>query len=114
VFDVTPYAEALTRYFLRHPLSSSLPRKFKIAFEGCSVDHALPASTTSAGSRRRATATAGASGVPGRRRRRHGDDDAGRRALVRVPAGGQMLDAAEAILRVFHAWATTSTSTRTG
>src|SRR6266576_3673703 len=28
-FDVTPYAEALTRHFLRHPLSSSLPRKFK-------------------------------------------------------------------------------------
>jgi sulfite reductase (NADPH) hemoprotein beta-component len=41
VFDVTPYAEALTRYFLRHPLSASLPRKFKIAFEGCSADHAL-------------------------------------------------------------------------
>jgi len=40
VFDVTPYAEALTRYFLRHPLSSSLPRKFKIAFEGCPTDHA--------------------------------------------------------------------------
>src|SRR5204862_2943819 len=29
VFDVTPYAEAMTRYLLRHPLSSSLPRKFK-------------------------------------------------------------------------------------
>ncbi len=26
-FDVTPYAEALTRYLLRHPLSSRLPRK---------------------------------------------------------------------------------------
>ena len=38
-FDVTPYAEALTRYLLRHPLSSVLPRKFKIAFEGCSEDH---------------------------------------------------------------------------
>jgi len=38
-FDVTPYAEAMTRYLLRHPLSSSLPRKFKIAFEGCPVDH---------------------------------------------------------------------------
>lgn len=38
-FDVTPYAEALTRFLLRHPLSSSLPRKFKIAFEGCSHDH---------------------------------------------------------------------------
>jgi len=38
-FDVTPYAEALTRYLLRHPLSSTLPRKFKIAFEGCAADH---------------------------------------------------------------------------
>src|SRR5688572_11210921 len=43
VFDVTPYAEALTRYLLRHPLSSALPRKFKIAFEGCAQDHALAA-----------------------------------------------------------------------
>lgn len=39
VFDVTPYAEALTRYLLRHPLSSKLPRKFKIGFEGCAEDH---------------------------------------------------------------------------
>jgi sulfite reductase (NADPH) hemoprotein beta-component len=38
-FDVTPYAEALTRFLLRHPLSSTLPRKFKIAFEGCAADH---------------------------------------------------------------------------
>ena len=38
-FDITPYAEALTRYLLRHPLSSTLPRKFKIAFEGCATDH---------------------------------------------------------------------------
>jgi sulfite reductase (NADPH) hemoprotein beta-component len=39
IFDVTPYAEALTRFLLRHRLSSTLPRKFKIAFEGCRVDH---------------------------------------------------------------------------
>src|SRR5262245_5076469 len=39
-FDVTPYAEALTRHFLRHSLSASLPRKLKIAFEGCREDHA--------------------------------------------------------------------------
>src|SRR5262247_3188849 len=39
LFDITPYAEALTRYLLRHRLSSTLPRKFKIAFEGCTVDH---------------------------------------------------------------------------
>jgi sulfite reductase (NADPH) hemoprotein beta-component len=34
-FDSTPYAEAVTRHLLRGPLSSSLPRKFKIAFGGC-------------------------------------------------------------------------------
>jgi sulfite reductase beta subunit-like hemoprotein len=43
VFDVTPYAETMTRYFLRHPLADKLPRKFKIAFEGCPQDHALAA-----------------------------------------------------------------------
>ena len=39
VFDVTPYADAVTRFLLRHRLSSTLPRKFKIAFEGCADDH---------------------------------------------------------------------------
>ncbi|RTI13763.1 nitrite/sulfite reductase [Thermus scotoductus] len=39
-FDVTPYAEATYRYFLRHPVGQNLPRKFKIAFEGCPTDHA--------------------------------------------------------------------------
>lgn len=39
VFDPTPYAEAATRHFLRHPLASALPRKFKLAFEGCRTDH---------------------------------------------------------------------------
>jgi sulfite reductase beta subunit-like hemoprotein len=42
-FDVTPYAEAVVRLFLRHPLSSSLPRKFKIAFSGCGTDCAFGA-----------------------------------------------------------------------
>jgi sulfite reductase beta subunit-like hemoprotein len=42
-FDVTPYAEETTRYFLGHPLAASLPRKFKIAFEGCKEDHAVTA-----------------------------------------------------------------------
>src|SRR5579859_2049262 len=42
-FDVSPYAEATVRLFLRHPLSSSLPRKFKIAFSGCGTDCAFGA-----------------------------------------------------------------------
>jgi len=40
VFDVTPYADAVSRYFLRNPIAQNLPRKFKIAFEGCREDHA--------------------------------------------------------------------------
>ena len=39
-FDVAPYADAVSRYFLRNPLNQNLPRKFKIAFEGCPTDHA--------------------------------------------------------------------------
>jgi sulfite reductase (NADPH) hemoprotein beta-component len=42
-FDVTPYSEALTRFLLRHRLSATLPRKFKIAFEGCPEDHVATA-----------------------------------------------------------------------
>jgi sulfite reductase (NADPH) hemoprotein beta-component len=41
VFDVTPYAEGMTRFLLRHTLSSTLPRKFKISFEGCREDHVM-------------------------------------------------------------------------
>ena len=37
-FDVTPYAEAVTRHFLRGPLGSGLPRKFKISASGCADD----------------------------------------------------------------------------
>ena len=37
-FDVTPYALATTRFFLRHPEFHDLPRKFKIAFSGCAND----------------------------------------------------------------------------
>ena len=41
LFDVTPYADLLSLYFLRHPVCQNLPRKFKIAFEGSEkLDHA--------------------------------------------------------------------------
>ncbi len=43
VFDVTKHAFAVTRHFLRNPASQKLPRKFKIAFEGCPEDHAKTA-----------------------------------------------------------------------
>ncbi len=41
VFDVSPYAIALTEYFLKHPKALTLPRKYKIAFSGCSDDCSL-------------------------------------------------------------------------
>ena len=41
LFDVTPYALAITRHFLRNPLSQSLPRKFKISVSGCRHDCAM-------------------------------------------------------------------------
>ena len=39
-FDVTPYAGAFVRYFVRNELSQLLPRKFKVAFSGSDVDEA--------------------------------------------------------------------------
>ena len=37
-FDVTPYILAVHEYFLFNPLNLTLPRKFKIAVEGCPLD----------------------------------------------------------------------------
>ena len=99
IFDVTPYAEAMTRYFLRHPLSASLPRKFKIAFEGCPEDHAV-AAIHDIGWRARV--------VNGRRGFRV---TVGGGTAILVNTGAllydflpveEMLDVAEAIIRVFH------------
>jgi len=42
VFDVTPYAHALTYYFLRNPVCQNLPRKFKVAFDGGGVVTSYP------------------------------------------------------------------------
>jgi sulfite reductase (ferredoxin) len=41
-FDVSPYAAAATRYFLRNPMNQTLPRKFKVSFSGCRRGCALP------------------------------------------------------------------------
>ncbi|HEY5011843.1 MAG TPA: nitrite/sulfite reductase [Acidimicrobiia bacterium] len=38
VLDITPWAEATARYFLRSPYAQRLPRKFKINFSGCATD----------------------------------------------------------------------------
>src|SRR5687768_1745395 len=99
IFDPTPFAEAMTRYFLRHPLSGVLPRKFKIAFEGCRVDHAY-ASINDIGWRARiqdgrkgfrVTVAGGTSIMP----------VSGYVLYEFVPVE-EMFEVAEAVVRVFH------------
>ena len=40
-FDVSPYADAVFKYFLRNPICQELGRKFKISFSGTNKDLAL-------------------------------------------------------------------------
>ncbi len=99
IFDPSRYAETLTRYFLRHPLSGVLPRKFKIAFEGCAEDHAVTA-INDIGWRARivdgrkgwkVTVAGGTSILP-----------VSGYVLYEFLPVEQMLEVAEAIVRVFH------------
>jgi sulfite reductase beta subunit-like hemoprotein len=104
VFDPTPYAEAATRHFLRHPLANALPRKLKIAFEGCATDHvATPihdlgfrAAVREVGGRTergfRVTAAGGTSSLC----------TSGLLLVDFLPAA-DVLALAEAVVRVFHA-----------
>ncbi len=103
VFDVTPYAEALTRYLLRHPLAAVLPRKFKIAFEGCATDHAFASINDLGWIARieshegrptrgfRLVVGGGTSILP-----------TNAKALFEFLPASAMFDVAEAILRVYH------------
>jgi sulfite reductase (NADPH) hemoprotein beta-component len=99
-FDVSPYAEALTRFLLRHRLSSTLPRKFKIAFEGCAEDHVATAINDLG-----FFAELGPAGERGFRAL------AGGGTAIMCKSGGllhqflpaaELLRVAEAVLRVFH------------
>jgi sulfite reductase beta subunit-like hemoprotein len=99
VFDVTPYAETLARHLLRHPLGSGLPRKFKMAFEGCPVDHASTAIndigwTARVRDRRRGfrVTVAGGTSIMAR---------SGQELYAFLPAG-EILSVTEAVLRVFQ------------
>ena len=40
-FDVSPYADALFRYFLRNPICQEMGRKFKVSFSGTDEDTGL-------------------------------------------------------------------------
>jgi sulfite reductase beta subunit-like hemoprotein len=41
LFDLTPYAGAYVRYFVRHPTTQAMPRKIKTAFDGGPQDRAI-------------------------------------------------------------------------
>ncbi len=41
LFDMTPYAGAYVRYFVRHPTTQAMPRKIKTAFDGGPSDRAI-------------------------------------------------------------------------
>jgi sulfite reductase beta subunit-like hemoprotein len=41
LFDLTPYAGAYVRYFVRHPITQLMPRKVKTAFNAAPEDRAL-------------------------------------------------------------------------
>src|ERR1700734_2528579 len=41
LFDLTPYAGAYARYFVRHPTTQGMPRKIKTAFDGSPRDRAI-------------------------------------------------------------------------
>lgn len=99
-FDTTPHAEAMTRHLLRGPLSSTLPRKFKIAFGGCCGfdctatainDLGFLATTRDGRPGFRFTIGGGTATLP----------RSGFAAEEFLPAE-QILEAAEAVVRVFH------------
>src|SRR5204863_10045586 len=41
LFDITSYAGAYVRYFVRHPTTQAMPRKFKTAFAATDEDNAI-------------------------------------------------------------------------
>ena len=41
LFDITPYAGAYVRYFVRHPTTQAMPRKVKTAFAATDDDNAI-------------------------------------------------------------------------
>ena len=103
VFDPTPYAEAVTRHLLRHPLSAALPRKFKIAFEGCPEDHVL-AAIHDIGFRARVRAEGGRTARGFRVLAGGGTSTVptSARVLVDFLPAGDVLPLCEAVVRVFH------------
>ncbi|MBI3099859.1 MAG: nitrite/sulfite reductase [Planctomycetes bacterium] len=122
-FDPTPYAEALTRHLLGGPWSSSLPRKFKIAFGGCCGTDCVHAAINDLGFLARLGGTGGLSARASGGLSTRASGGLSARALrgFRLTIGGgtavlprsgfvaheflpatEVLEAAEAVVRVFH------------
>src|SRR5689334_23022791 len=99
-FDVTPWAEAVTRHLLRGPLSSSLPRKFKIAFGGCCGTDCVGASFNDVGLLARIR-----DGKPGFRVTLGGGLSTLRRAGIlahEFAPAEEVIEICEAVVRVFN------------
>ena len=99
VFDVTPFAHALTRHFLFHELNLKLPRKFKIGLSGSARDEAqvmindigIFARVTDAGRGFRVYVAGGLGSTP----------EMAHQWLDFIPER-DLLSACEAIVRVYH------------
>ncbi len=99
-FDVRPYLEAVTRFFLGGPWSSRLPRKFKPSIGGCCGADCSQAYINDLGLLARSR-----DGAPGFAVIAGGGLSTLRRSAIVleefVPAA-ELLEAAEAVVRVFH------------
>src|SRR2546429_3602518 len=98
--DTTPYAEAVTRALLPGPLSSTLPRKFKIAFGGCCGHDCVGASFNDIGFLARVR-----DGKPGFRVTLGGGLSTLRRAGIvahEFAPAEEAIDVCEAVVRVFN------------
>jgi len=101
VFDVAPAAGTLGRHLLRNPLGQRLPRKFKIAIEGCASGDHVGLRYNDVGAR----AARSPDGAPGFRVSLAGGLGALPRAgldLEPFTPSGRMVSTVEAVLRLFH------------
>jgi sulfite reductase (NADPH) hemoprotein beta-component len=99
-FDPTPYLEGLARHFLRGPLSSTLPRKFKPSLGGCCGTDCSQAFINDLGFLARLQ-----DGQPGFRMVAGGGLSTLRRNALTVEEFvpvAELFEAADAVLRVFN------------
>jgi sulfite reductase beta subunit-like hemoprotein len=104
-FDPSPYVEALARHLLRGPFSSSLPRKFKPSVGGCCGTDCSQAFINDLGFLARNRTAANGTTQRGFLMIAGGGLSTLRRSALTVEEfvpEGELLDAADAVVRVFH------------